>query len=146
MVRGWGCWWRRPAPLVFFWGGPPGRASNTLHPGDEDKAQAVAEALDGATVLALPTLQLGDLIAAVAACDLMICADGGAMHIAAALTKPLVCLFGDSAATRWHRGKTEYELLQHDSKNVGDISVEQVFAAVGRLLKIRQGNELGSST
>ncbi|OGA01044.1 MAG: hypothetical protein A3H35_09755 [Betaproteobacteria bacterium RIFCSPLOWO2_02_FULL_62_17] len=132
------------ARVLLLWS--PGMASNTLHPGDDEKAQAVAEASDGATVLALPTLQLGDLIAAVAACDLMICADGGAMHIAAALTKPLVCLFGDSAATRWHPWKSHYELLQRDSKKVDDISVEQVFSAVGRLLKTRPGNELGSST
>jgi heptosyltransferase-3 len=120
------------ARLLLLWS--PGAASNTLHPGDDEKAQAVAKALDGASVLASPTPQLGDLIAAVAACDLMICADGGAMHIAAALAKPTVCLFGDSTASRWHPWKTRFELLQPESRNVGDISVEQVFSAVGRCL------------
>jgi len=94
----------------------------------------VAKLLGGETLLAIPTLRLGDLIAAVAACDLMVCADGGAMHIGAALAKPIVCLFGDSTASRWHPWKTRYELLQPESRNVGDIGVEQVFSAVGRCL------------
>ena len=130
------------ARILLLWS--PGIASNSLHPGDDEKAQEVAKALDDASVLALPTPQLGDLIAAVAACDLMICADGGAMHIAATLAKPIVCLFGDSAASRWHPWKTRYELLQPESRNVNDISAEQVFLATGRLLGLKRENDLGS--
>ncbi len=128
------------ARILLLWS--PGKASNSLHPGDDEKAQEIAKTLDDASVLALPTQQLGDLIAAVATCDLMICADGGAMHIAAALAKPIVCLFGDSAASRWYPWKTRYELLQAESRNVSDISVKQVFSAAGRLLGARWGNDL----
>ena len=120
------------ARILLLWS--PGMSTNALHPGDDEKAQMVAKLLGGETLLAIPTLRLGDLIAAVAACDLMVCADGGAMHIGAALAKPIVCLFGDSTASRWHPWKTRYELLQPESRNVGDIGVEQVFSAVGRCL------------
>jgi len=47
---------------------------------------------------------VADLIAALGTSDSVVCADGGAMHLAAALGKPIVALFGDSDAARWHPG------------------------------------------
>lgn len=60
----------------------------------------------------------------------MVQADGGAMHIAAGLGKPIVCLFGDSDAARWHPWQVPYVLLQKESREVSDISVEEVFGAI----------------
>ena len=49
-------------------------------------------------------MELADLIAAFALCDAFICADGGAMHLAAALGLPTVALFEnlESKKRRWH--------------------------------------------
>jgi hypothetical protein len=59
------------------------------------------------TVIARPTQTLPDLIAALAECRAVICADGGAMHLAAGLGLPVVCLFGNSgAATLASLGRT----------------------------------------
>jgi ADP-heptose:LPS heptosyltransferase len=73
------------------------------------------------------------LIAGMDLCDRVICADGGAMHVAAGLGKKIVCLFGDSPAARWHPWGPAYELLQPPSREVRDVAVDDVLAAFGRL-------------
>lgn len=120
------------ARILLFWS--PGADSNALHPGDDVKAESIVKACGKESLLAMPTTRLADLIAAVAACDYLICADGGAMHVAAALQKPIVCMFGDSSASRWRPWGTRYELLQPDSRNVLNIEVEQVVLAALKLL------------
>ncbi|MBK7015823.1 MAG: hypothetical protein IPH39_09655 [Sulfuritalea sp.] len=74
-----------------------------------------------------------ELIAALAECDALICADGGAMHLAAGLGLPIVCLFGDSGAARWRPWGVPYRLLQKPSLDVGDIAVAEVVAAFNAL-------------
>ena len=74
-----------------------------------------------------------DLIDALNAADIVICADGGAMHIAAGLGKPLVCLFGKSDAQRWRPWGVPYVLLQKPSLDVAGISVAEVAAAFATL-------------
>jgi ADP-heptose:LPS heptosyltransferase len=61
----------------------------------------------------------------------MICSDGGAMHIGAALDKPIVCFFGNSDSTHWHPWAVPYVLLQPASRDVADISVDEAHAASG---------------
>ena len=97
-----------PARFMLLWS--PGAEDNPLHPGDDAKAREVMERVmqsgihsDGAgtTVIVRPTQTLAELIAALGECNVLICADGGAMHLAAGLGLPIVCLFGNSGATRW---------------------------------------------
>ena len=85
------------------------------------------------TVIARPTRTLPDLIAALAECRAVICADGGAMHLAAGLGLPVVCLFGNSGAARWHPWGVPYRLLQKPSLDVADIAVDEVVAAFNSL-------------
>lgn len=118
--------------FILLWS--PGAADNPLHPGDDEKAQAVLEMLGGEfPVEAVPTATLQELIAALSRCHTMICADGGAMHLAAGLGLPIVCLFGDSGADRWHPWGVHYRLLQKPSRQVGDIPVAEVAAAFNEL-------------
>jgi len=65
----------------------------------------------------------------------VICSDGGAMHIAAAMGKPVLCFFGDSDATRWHPWGVPYRLLQPPSRDVADVGVESAVAAFDALLR-----------
>jgi ADP-heptose:LPS heptosyltransferase len=118
---------RHGARLLLLWA--PGDEANRLHPGDDGKAAALTRELAGLPVLAYGTAQLADLIAALAACDSVICADGGAMHLAAALGKPIVALFGDSDAARWRPWGVPYRLLQMPSREVRDIGAEAVLTA-----------------
>ena len=83
--------------------------------------------------MARPTRTLPELIAALAECRALICADGGAMHLAAGLGLPIVCLFGNSGAYRWRPWGVPYRLLQKPSCDVADISVDEVVSAFASL-------------
>ena len=119
------------ARFVLLWA--PGSSDNPMHPGDDDKADEIVAATAGLPVLAYRTEHLDELIAGIAACDAMICSDGGAMHVGAALGKPIVCFFGNSDAARWRPWGVPYQLLQPPSLDVNDISVAEALAAYDQL-------------
>ncbi len=121
--------------FLLLWS--PGAEDHPQHPGDDGKAHAVLEAAAGLPILAYSTRELKDLVAALAVADYVICSDGGAMHIAAALAKPIVCFFGDSDAARWHPWGVPYRLLQAKSRDAADISVAAASAAFRELLRER---------
>lgn len=118
--------------FLLLWA--PGDADDAQHPGDDDKAARLLELAAGLPIVAVPTRRLEDLIAALSVCDALICGDGGAMHLAAGLGKPIVCLFGQSTAARWHPWGPAYELLQMPSMEVRDISVDAAARACAALL------------
>jgi heptosyltransferase-3 len=120
------------ASFLLLWS--PGNESNPRHPGDDEKAAALARFAGEVPMLAWRTDELGELVAALAASDAVVCSDGGAMHIAAALSKPIVCFFGDSAASRWRPWEARHELLQPASRDIRDVSVEDAVAACERLI------------
>jgi len=116
----------------------PGAADHPRHPGDDEKAQDIVRRVGGrAPLMAYPTRRLTELIGALAACDLVVCPDGGAMHLAAALGKPIVALFGDSPPERWHPWGVPYELVVPPTRDLGDLGVDQVAGAFARLAQRR---------
>lgn len=117
--------------FLLFWA--PGTATNPTHPGDDDKAAMLLSRLEGLPVLPFSTTSLNELMAGLNLCDSVICSDGGAMHVANALGKPILCFFGGSDATHWRPWNEPYQLLQPSSQDVADISVEQAVAAFHRL-------------
>jgi ADP-heptose:LPS heptosyltransferase len=117
----------------MFWS--PGESDNPLHPGDDAKAEAIVHTLPSIPVLAYPTRELGQLIGGLSICDAIICSDGGAMHLAAGLGKPLLCLFGKSDATRWHPWGVPHRVLQPASLDVSDISTKDAMTAFAALLR-----------
>lgn len=119
--------------FLLFWA--PGDKDNPRHPGDDQKAKYMLEQLDALPVFPIHTSELRELIAGVSLCNQFICSDGGAMHIAAGLGKPIVCFFGDSNAAQWHPWGVPYQLLQPDSKEVSDISIDDALEAFNRLQK-----------
>jgi len=126
--------------FALFWS--PGNEHNPLHPGDDAKAARIVEACAGLPLVAVPTVALAELIAGLACCDQVICSDGGHMHLAAALGKPIVCLFGKSDAKRWHPWGVAFRLLQPASQTVADIPVEDVIAAFNEI-QVRANQEVG---
>lgn len=122
--------------FLVFWS--PGAADDPLHPGDDAKADELVAQTRGLPLAAVATHELGELIAGLSLCESVICSDGGAMHIAAGLGKPIVCLFGNSDATRWRPWHVPHVLLQPASRDVADISVEEVLVA-WRSLNARPG-------
>jgi ADP-heptose:LPS heptosyltransferase len=121
------------ADLLLLWS--PGADDHPQHPGDDAKAHAITDARGKLPLTAYPTLELRDLAAALSLADYVICSDGGAMHIAAALDKPILCFFGDSDAARWHPWGVPYRLLQPESRNAADISLA---AALQAFLELQQ--------
>ena len=124
--------------FLLLWS--PGASDDPRHPGDDAKARAVLDALaKGAPCLAWPTSSLPDLAAALAQCSLLVCADGGAMHVGAGLNRPIVAMFGDSPVHRWRPWGVPHAVLQSPSGDVGAIGVGEVAAACERLLAEADG-------
>lgn len=118
---------RHGARCLLLWS--PGAQDDPLHPGDDEKAAAVMAAAGDAPLLPMPTHRLEELIGVLSVCDAMICGDGGAMHLAAGLGKPIIALFGQSDVTRWRPWGVPQVLLQKPSRDVADVSVAEVLAA-----------------
>lgn len=120
------------ARFVVFWS--PGDESNPFHPGDDSKAASLLSLLADLPAAPLPTGHLSELMAGLSLCDVAVLSDGGAMHVAAGLGKPIVCFFGNSPAERWHPWGVPYQLLQTSSREVSDIGVDEACDAFARLI------------
>ena len=79
------------------------------------------------------THTLQELVAGMSLCRSMICADGGAMHVAAALVDYMVVVFGKTNPVQWHPWGVAHQLLKAPDNHAADISVAQVFHAFGEL-------------
>jgi heptosyltransferase III len=122
------------AGVVLIWA--PGPESDPRHPGDDEKASRVLAASKGsALVRGAPTATLDDLIAVLRLCHAFVGADGGAMHIAAALGLPMVALFEGvvNKRYRWHPWRVPHELLASHTRVIADIGVAELMEAWGRL-------------
>ena len=108
----------------IFWS--PGDFKSPMHPGDDDKAEILKEGLKDLPVNFMPTPTLESLIKSIQTCGSMIMADGGAMHIAAALNRPIIALFGDSNPKRWRPWGVPYKILQNNTENVKDIEPSKI--------------------
>jgi ADP-heptose:LPS heptosyltransferase len=111
----------------IFWS--PGDSKSPMHPGDDDKAEILKEELKDLPVNFMPTPTLESLIKSIQTCGSMIMVDGGAMHIAAALNRPIVALFGDSNPKRWHPWGVPYKILQKNTEHVKDIEPSKIIDA-----------------
>ena len=118
--------------FLLFWS--PGPMDHPQHPGDDKKAKKLQSLCEDIPLTLFPTRSLNELINGLSICDYIICSDGGGMHLAAGLGKPIICLFGNSNAVKWHPWGVPYELLQKKSEVVADISVEDVLSANDSLL------------
>ena len=87
----------------------------------------------------MPTPTLESLIEGIQSCGSLIMADGGAMHIAAALNRPIVALFGDSNPKRWRPWGVPFSIMQEDTKDVKDIKPSRIVAAWLALIKTIAG-------
>jgi heptosyltransferase III len=125
---------RHNASVMLVWfSGPP---DDPRHPGDNEKASEIQRLLSGkAPLFPYGTAQLPELIAALAACDVVITPDGGALHLAAGLGKPIVALFGDSDPVRWRPWGVPQRVLQPRSRDIADLSAAEVADAFAELIR-----------
>jgi heptosyltransferase III len=120
------------AQFMLFWA--PGDENNPMHPGDDRKAQAIMGGLpEGFPLLAWPTHTLHELIGGLSVCHGMLCSDGGAMHVGAALDLPIACFFGQSEVEHWRPWAVPYRVMQPASKDVSEVPVETALEAMAAL-------------
>ena len=123
----------------IFWS--PGDSKSPMHPGDDDKAVILKKELKDLPVNFMPTPTLESLIESMQTCGSMIMADGGAMHIAAALNRPIVALFGDSNPKRWRPWGVPYKILQKNTEHVKDIDPSKIIDAWLNLINSTSTNK-----
>ncbi len=123
--------------VMLLWA--PGAKDDPRHPGDDEAAAQLLEAARAAAPVAVPTPELATLIAALSLAERVVCPDGGAMHLAAALAKPVVALFGDSPPERWRPWGVPHRVVRHESRNVADLTVSSVLDAYAQL--VREGGD-----
>ena len=112
--------------ILLFWS--PGDAGDARHPGDDLNSSKLLADCAGLPVRGCPTSELEELVAGLSLCQTVICCDGGAMHIAAALGKTVVALFGNDPA-RWHPWQTRHVVLRAPSGLASDFTVGEVVEA-----------------
>lgn len=114
--------------VLIFWS-PQG----TLAPddiGDQKRAEQLLTQCQNPRVALYPTASVRELLAAFDLCHLVLCSDGGQMHLAAALNKNQVVFFGETSTDSWHPWTGEYRILQAESGNCADVSVEEVWQCI----------------
>jgi lipopolysaccharide heptosyltransferase I len=104
------------ARVVVLWG-----------PGEEPDARAIAA--DAADAVVAPPTTLRELTALVRRARLVIAADTGPLHIAAAVGTPCVGLYGPTSGVRNGPYGAGHRVLQSDDGRVGSIPVASVLAA-----------------
>jgi heptosyltransferase-3 len=119
---------QKQCKFILFWS--PGSESNPTHPGDDEKAKKIIAATLDLPIFPWPTQTLPELVVGLATLDFLVCSDGGAMHLAAALDKPIVCLFGNSDPVVWHPWGVPCRVIQPPSKIVSDVTAAEVQAAL----------------
>jgi len=117
----------RHGRVMLLWA--PGSKDNPRHPGDDQAAARVIEMANDAAVVPVATPDLKTLIAALSLAGRVVCPDGGAMHLAAALGKPVVALFGDSPVSRWRPWGVPHRVVRPESRDLADLALEPVLEA-----------------
>lgn len=122
--------------VALFWS--PGDASDPLYPGDDAGARELLAALRGLDVVPFPTHSVTELAAGIALCDRFIGCDGGAMHIAAALGKPVLGLYCERNRRHWGPWGVPHVLLT--GRYVRDIPVADAVRDFQRLRELAPVN------
>lgn len=115
--------------VMLLWS--PGNSGNALHPGDDESADWLITSMKKRP-LAYRTERLTELIAAMGLCELVFCMDGGAMHVAAALGKPVLTVWGTTDRRRWAPWGVPNIILQ-DGNNAGLVGAGEAFLSFKKL-------------
>ena len=124
--------------ILLFWS--PGKVDDPHHPGDDEAAVALMNAVGSNRLVPMPTQNLTELIAALSLCELFIGTDGGAMHLAVALNKKVLALFENlpDKLNHWYPWQVDHRVvhsLDPALPNIDRISQAQVSEALAQLLQ-----------
>lgn len=127
---------RPDSQILLFWS--PGKADDPHHPGDDEAAAQLMQAVQSDRLIPMPTQNLTELIAALSLCEMFIGTDGGAMHLAVALDKKVLALFENlpSKLNHWYPWQVTHRIVhsQHPASPViSQVSLNQVEQALSQL-------------
>lgn len=108
--------------ILLFWS--PGKADDPYHPGDDEAAAELMQAVQSDHLIPMPTQNLTELIAALSLCDLFIGTDGGAMHLAVALNKKVLAMFENKPdkLNHWYPWQVVSSALHSASSAAPDVA------------------------
>lgn len=118
--------------ILLIWS--PGEGSDPFHPGDDELAEYIVNNIKNNQLVQVKTNSLTELIATLSLCDIFVGADGGAMHLAAALNIKIIALFENSPSklSHWYPWHAKAKLVfSHDEKKpyISEIKPQQVYDA-----------------
>ncbi len=117
--------------FLLFWS--PEDLSKAAGQGDDMAVETVVRSAPEVPILPYPTARLEQLIAGLSVCRFVICSDGGTLHLAAGLGKPIVYFFGKGDPRRWHPWGVPHVVLRSPGRDVKDISPAEARAAFEKL-------------
>lgn len=128
----------RGCRVLLLWA--PGKADDPRHPGDDMFAAELLTHWSEAAVSPCPTHTLADLIATLSLADMAVCADGGTLHIAAAVGLPVAGLFEHltKKTERWYPWGVPHQVITSGNEQqwqVEHIAPSEVLAACMSLLQ-----------
>lgn len=116
---------REKCEILLFWS--PGTSESLGHPGDDAKALKIIEECKDIVLKPIKTKNICELMAAMSLCDQILTSDGGALHIAVGVNKPVVALFGDSNSEIWAPWNVPCRIIQGAKKDVRNVSTNDVY-------------------
>ncbi|KFK94423.1 MULTISPECIES: glycosyltransferase family 9 protein [unclassified Serratia (in: enterobacteria)] len=116
---------RERCKIILFWS--PGSSDNPLHPGDDEKADLVVRSCSDIDLVPYRTNNIRELMAGMALCDQIVTSDGGALHIAAGVGKPVIALFGTNEGYHWGPWQVPSRVLEAMDNHVNNLSTDQVY-------------------
>lgn len=123
------------AVVMLFWMPGTGRAQESPS-GDDQLAEEIISRINHPNLNAVPVFSVSELIAGLSLADLFVGADGGALHIAAGLAKPIVGLY-ERLATKvnhWYPWKVKNQIVITETDVISSIPTDKVIKAVKSLL------------
>ena len=124
------------AQILLFWS--PGKSDDLHHPGDDEAAAQLIQAVGNANLIPMPTQNLTELIAALSLCDLFIGTDGGAMHLGVGLNKKVLALFENlpGKLNHWYPWQVTNQVVHSmdaSNPNIEHVAMGQVQEALALL-------------
>ncbi|HAO93757.1 MAG: hypothetical protein A2X99_01505 [Deltaproteobacteria bacterium GWB2_55_19] len=122
---------RLKLPVILLWS--PGDSRNKFHPGDDEAAEWLISNMK-TRPYPYRTESLSELVAVMSFGAVAVTPDGGAMHMAAALGKPIVAVWGSTDPAKWAPWGVRHRILQKGSLKASDVTAEEAFSALMSLL------------
>ncbi|MGH7323313.1 MAG: lipopolysaccharide heptosyltransferase I [Candidatus Rokuibacteriota bacterium] len=104
-------------------------------PGEESAARAIADGGDRSRVVLAPRTDLFELIAVLRRASLLVAADTGPLHLAAAGGTPCLGIYGPTSPARNGPYGTGHRTLQGHDGRVEAVGVDEVFGAAVQMLR-----------